>query len=452
MMKSPSLLTVLLLFSRIVFAQCLTAPPPPVCLGTEPLAIDNETINLNTTKYFYGSTATFNSYTLNGGTLVVNGQLTIDKFYMDSGIIYIHPGAKLIIGSGLGSGLIFHGNSAIYNYGTCEIQRNLSLEGNYATAAKPNLVINATTSSVFKMANQYFVINNPFSRFVNKGYTECWGIITDPQTPVGAVCLGNNSITKMAILINKVANSYVVPTGNACVYVHQFSQFFGRLTSSTGLLACLGATHTSDSGCIPFGCSPNNWGSAQVFTNCNSCATLVSLSIQFSSFMAARATRGNKLSWDLNTTAIEGSLQVLRSSNGTRFDILRTLPPAVAGTHYDFTDTDPLPGNNFYMIKYISPQGDYSNTKVLPVFKETKNGIAIYPVPFDNKFTIHFGDMIPEKILLTDITGRHIKTRYVIKQNSSQVEVTMTDRVEPGIYIIHVQTDKTYMAQTILKK
>lgn len=451
-MKTPSLLTVLLLFSQVVFAQCITAPSPPAFLGTEPLAIDNETINLGTTKYYYGSTTTFNSYTLNGGTLVVAGQLTVDKFYMDSGIVYVRPGARLIIGSGIGAGLIFKGNSAIYNYGTCEIQRNLSLEGGYASAAKPNLVINATSASVFKMSNQYFVINNAHSRFVNNGQSEFWGIITDPQAPVNGVCLGSGSITRMAVLINKVANSYVVPTGNACVYVHQFSQFFGRLTNSSGLLACITAGHTSDSGCIPHGCMPNNWGSAQVFTNCNSCATLVSLSIQFNSFTAHATNHGNKLSWDLSAIATEGQLQVLRSGNGTRFDTLYTMAASAAGMHYDFTDTDPLPGNNFYMIKYISPQGAYSNTKVLPVFA-AKNGITIYPVPFDNSFTIHFGDqMRPEKILLTDITGRHIKTHYLIKQNSQQVEVTMADQVEAGIYIIHVQTDKTYMAQTILKK
>lgn len=451
-MKTPSLL-VCLFFAHSIFAQCITAPSPPGFTGTEPLAFDNETLNFGTTKYYYGSTATFNNYTVNGGTLVIAGDLTVDKFYMDSGMVYIRPGARLVIGSGLGSGLIFKGNCAIYNYGNCEIQRNLSLEGGWASAAKPNIVINATRTSIFKMSNQYFVVNNPHSRFVNNGFGEFWGIINDPQSVAGSVCLGSNSITKMAVLINKVANTYVVPSGNACVYVHQFSQFFGRLTNSTGLLACIGASHTSDAGCIPHGCAPNNWGSAQVFTNCNSCNTLVSLAIQFSSFTAGKTSAGNKLSWDLNTITHEGSLQVLRSSNGTRFDVLRTLTPSTAGTHYEFMDTDPLPGNNFYMIKYISSLGGFSNTKVIPVFTQSKNGITIYPVPFDNKFSIHFGmEQIPEKILLTDITGRHVRTNNVVKQNMQRVDVTIADHLEPGVYIIHVQTDKTYMAQTILKK
>ena len=248
----------------------------------------------------------------------------------------------------------------------------------------------------------------------------------------------------MAVLLNKIADTSVVPSGNACVYVRQFSQFFGRLTGSTGLLACVGASHTSDAGCIPHGCAPNNWGSAQVFTNCNSCTTLVSLAIQFSAFTAGKTSAGNKLSWDLNATTQEGSLQVLRSSTGTRFDMLRTLAPSATGTHYEFTDTDPLPGNNFYMIKYISSLGGYSNTRVIPVFTESKNGITIYPVPFDYKFSIHFGtEQVPQKILLTDITGRHVRTNNIIKQNVQRVDVTIADQLEPGVYIIHVQTDKT---------
>jgi hypothetical protein len=131
------------------FSQCLTSLPPPACNGTEPLVTDGETLNGGTTKWYYGATAMINSLTLDGGTLVVCGDLTVDKFYMDRGTIFIRPGGRFVIGSGVGAGLQFKGDCSIYNYGTCEVQRNLSLENN-ATAATPNKVINASSSSVFK--------------------------------------------------------------------------------------------------------------------------------------------------------------------------------------------------------------------------------------------------------------------------------------------------------------
>ena len=43
---------------------------------------------------YYGATTTHNMLTLKGGTLIVCGNLTIDKFYMDSGKIYVRLGRR----------------------------------------------------------------------------------------------------------------------------------------------------------------------------------------------------------------------------------------------------------------------------------------------------------------------------------------------------------------------
>jgi hypothetical protein len=276
-MSPTKILTTMMVLATLasteLTAQCRTPLPFTTCTGTEPLVIADEIITQGITKWYYGSTVTMNSLTLRGGTLIVCGDLTIDKFYMDSGQIIVNPSARFVIGSGIGSGLMLQGNCSISNYGTLECYRNLSLENGWASAAKPNVVINATVASVFKMPNQYFVINNANSWFVNNGTAQFWGLIVDAQASPGSVCL-NTSRMQMAILINKVANAYRVNSGNACVYVHQLSQFFGVLTSSPNLFACMAASHTSDAGCIPFGCQPNNWGAAQLFTSCNTCASL----------------------------------------------------------------------------------------------------------------------------------------------------------------------------------
>jgi hypothetical protein len=433
--------------------QCIVAPPAPACNGTEPLLVSDETLNDGITKWYYGPTATMNSLTMNGGTLVVCGNLTIDKFYMDSGTVYIRPGARFVVGGGIGAGLVLKGNSYIYNYGTFEIQRNLSLDNGYATAAKPNIFINATSSSVFKMPNQYFVINNTFSKFVNNGYGEFWGIITDQQSTPGCVCLGKESITKMAILINKVANSYVVPVGVACVHVFQFSQFFGKLTSNSGLLACLGAAHTSDSGCIPFGCQPNNWGAAQVFTNCNNCSALIFLGLQFTSFTAMAGSGINKLSWEMSTNVSGGYFRVKRSGDGSHYYTIDSMPASENNTnHFAFFDQNPLPGTNYYMINYINPNGAIISTNIAKLVSQSRSALSIFPVPFENQFTISYeSGSIPEKIQLTDMTGRNIRIRTIIRDRSHLIEVTLLDKIETGMYIIHLLTKEKYMAQTILK-
>lgn len=256
------------------FSQCKTAPPLEACLGTEPTVTNNETLLNGTKKWYYGATATFSQLTMRGGTLIVCTDLTINVLNMDSGTIVVRPGAKLTAGAS--SGMIWRGGCALYNYGRLEITSNLSFEGPYATAARPNILMNVTAASSSRAFN-YLVINNPFSFFVNNGLAEVHGVITDNNAVVGSVCLGRTSQLKQTVLINKVKDAYTAPYGYACVSVYQLSQFADTLTDHPHVLVCLSASHTSATGGSN---KPNAWGAANVFQNCNSCAEMTLLAVQ----------------------------------------------------------------------------------------------------------------------------------------------------------------------------
>jgi hypothetical protein len=440
--------------SIIVFPQCLTSLPPPDCNGTEPLIADGETIAGGTTKWYYGATATINSLILDGGTMVVCGNLTVDKFYMTTGKIFVRQGGRFVIGSGIGAGLQFKGDCAVYNYGTFELQRNLTME-NPASATTPNIVVNALNSSVFKMPNQYFVITNAFSKFVNNGRAEFWGIITDNQSTAGCVCLGDGSTTKMAVLINKVNNTYTAPSGNACVNVYQYSEFYGQLTSNPTVLVCAGSGHTSNSGCIPFGCHPNFWGAAQVFTNCMGCAAIAVLPARFVSFNVASEIDGsNKLQWETGSNH-PGVFEIMRSADEKNFYTVDSLSsPETGSPVFNYVDKNPLPGKNYYMIRFTNRQtGTILNSKIVKIVSEIMVGFNIYPVPFDNKFFINYQEGThPVQVLLTDVTGRVIQTHHAVHTQDQTVEVDVLDKLQTGLYIIHLQTDKTVVAKTVFKR
>ncbi|HET6996681.1 MAG TPA: T9SS type A sorting domain-containing protein, partial [Chitinophagaceae bacterium] len=361
---------------------------------------------------------------------------------------------RLVIGSGIGAGLQFKGDCAIYNYGTFELQRNLTLENN-ASAATPNIVFNVLNNSVFKMSNQYFVISNAFSKFINNGRAEFWGIITDNQSTPGCVCLGDGSATKMAILINKVNNTYTAPSGNACVHVYQFSEFYGQLTTSPTVLVCAGSGHTSNSSCIPFGCHPNYWGAAQVFTNCLGCAAIAVLPARFVSFSASSDIDGsNKLQWEMGSDQ-PGVFEIMRSADEKNFFSVDSLSSPGSGSPiFNYVDKNPLPGKNYYMIRFTNSQtGTILNSKIVKVVSEIMVGFNIYPVPFDNKFFINYQEGTrPLQVLLTDVTGRTIQTHYAVRTQDQTVEVDVLDKLQTGLYIIHLQTDKTVVAKTVFKR
>jgi hypothetical protein len=268
--------------------------------------------------------------------------------------------------------------------------------------------------------------------------------------------LGNGSNTKMAILINKVANSYTTPSGNACVHVFQFSEFFGKLTSSPTLFACVGSGHTSNTSCIPFGCTPNNWGNAQVFTNCTGCAAIAVLAVQFTSFIAYHEEdASNKLQWQVSAEINEGYFTILRSADGENFGVIDSVPVKQGKSSlFNAVDKNPLQGNNYYMIRYINSRtGMVLNSKMAKVFAETSAGFNLYPVPFDNKFYVGFvPGTHPEKIILTDVNGKNIRIRNIIRTEAELVEVVVLDKIQAGIYIIHMQTNKNIVAKTIFKR
>jgi hypothetical protein len=317
------------------------------------------------------------------------------------------------------------------------------------------VIINATSSSVFKMSNQYLVINNPNSWFVNNGSAEFWGIITDNQSVAGSVCLGANSSTRMAMLINKIANAYTVPSGSACVNVYQWSQFYNPLTSSTNLMACVSSSHTSDSGCIPFGCQPNYWGAAQLFTNCTSCSSITLLESGFASFTAKALFNGtNHLEWRWMAKNPTNGFRIERSSDGANFAVIDSLPAQSQQSTFYLDDKNPLPGNNYYMIRSFDPRSNSMQTsKIVNVYREQPHGFSFYPMPFTTKLLIRYSNgEQPEKIVLKDVQGRVIKTHFITQANSRQAELQVQEPLAPGIYVIHIQTSHQIFSKTIVRQ
>jgi hypothetical protein len=270
MRRKTVLLCSLLLLYQILTAQCPPTPVFPTCNGTEPLVSAGETIPAGQTRYFYGAPATLPNVRLAGGRLVIcSSTATFDNITIDSGEVFVHFGAAMVVTNG--AGLVLRGNTAIYNMGQFQCLGNIVMDGTYATAAKPNIIINGKSNAWFRMPNQYFVINNPHSWFVNKGIADFHGLITDPLASTGSVCLGLNSQTRMRVLYNRARHPYISPLGPSCVYVELYSQFYDTLTVYPSIQVCLGAGHNSDASCMPWGCRPNAWGGAMVTTNCASC-------------------------------------------------------------------------------------------------------------------------------------------------------------------------------------
>ncbi len=437
-----------------LYSQCLTAPTA-ICTNTEPLVTDGEVLNTSTTKWYYGPVATLNMLTLKGGTLVVCGNLTVDKFYMDSGRIFIQPGARFVIGNGEGAGLVFRGNCSVYNFGTVEVLRNLSLENGWATPAKPNVVINATLTSVFKMNNQYFVINNANSWFVNKGKAYFHGLITDPQASVKSVCLGKGSQTIMTVLYNKVKNSYFAPEQFACVNVSEFSQLWDTLTTVNPYInMCLGLTHRTDSTCIPWGCKPN-WGTANLFRGCVSCGTIVVLPTRFISFYAEQHPDGNALYWKMENPSSAGIFYIETSTDGRQFSSIHSFAPDQQNNTADYSYFDAVirTGLNYYRIKYADTATKFiTYSPVVKAIQKPTSSLRVYPNPFSDRLLITLpGNYTAATAIITNAYAGKVCNQQLL-HTADKWELRLSRQLAPGIYLLTIMAEGHTWKQKIVKQ
>jgi hypothetical protein len=404
-----------------------------LCSGTETLTASSDIINVSQTRYFYGSASTLSNVKLNGGMLIVCGNLTINDLVFDSGTIYVHPLASLVISNG--AGLVLRGNSAIYNRGSFQCLGNIVLDGTYASASKPNIIINAVSNALWKMANQYFVINNPYSWFVNNGIADFHGIITDYNSAAGSVCLGFNSQTRMTVLYNKVKNTYVSPNGASCVSVSQYSQFYDTLTNYPSVNVCLGNMHNSDASCTPWGCRPNAWGAAQVTTGCATCsAVLTFLPLYFGRVEARPYSNRNEISFEMNNDATGMMLYLHRSDESGRFSVVDSVK-GDRNRNYVFDDRDLHEGLMRYYISARKTNGEEQASKTVELKRNGKM-VAPYPNPFTKDVNILLPTASKPTVVVTDVSGRRLNNYTVLtKENNLRLSF---QQLAAGIYFIRV--------------
>jgi hypothetical protein len=117
-------------------------------------------------------------------------------------------------------------------------------------------------------------------------------------------------------------------------------------------------------------------------------ASYVALAESFGRFAAVLFDGQAQLSWQLGVAGSPSSLVVERSGNGVGFTTLMELTPAAPGSQ-TVVDTHPLPGNNYYRLALVNPDGTvvaYSQVCMIENTIAAVGGpsLTIYPNPVRN--------------------------------------------------------------------
>jgi hypothetical protein len=454
-MSRASILAAFLAFLLLTFSHeslgqsCRVAPPLDSCDGSGPAVANNDILTTGTKKWFYGPTGTINQLTLRGGKLVVCGDLTINALFMDSGTIVIRPGAKLSAGGSGGMGMIWTGGCAVYNYGTFFITTNITLQGPYASAVSPNIVMNVTRAASI-MSFNYFVINSPYSWLINNGTAQVQGVITDAGSVAGSVCLGPASQLIQSVLINKVKDTYTAPYGHGCVQVTSYAEFQDSLASNTGVLACVKTGVTMASG---GGKKPNAWGRALVFPNCGSCGALAILPVAITRFTVRALLSGYELSWNTSMPAERYLFAIERSADGVKFNTIDSFL-STSRTLYTKQDMYAPGGYLYYRIRYWNVDTrQVSYSTVVKVFNdEQATGVELFPNPFAATIRISWlTGKQPQSIMVLGSSGNMVYHHKLLHETGQELSMALPSSLPAGNYIVKVIYPEKVLVRKIVK-
>ncbi|HXA01116.1 MAG TPA: T9SS type A sorting domain-containing protein, partial [Cytophagaceae bacterium] len=107
---------------------------------------------------------------------------------------------------------------------------------------------------------------------------------------------------------------------------------------------------------------------------------------------------------------------------------------------YVYTDGTPLPGNNYYRLKQVDKNGEFTYSGIRIVAFED-NIISIYPNPVKDQFTIRYSDAVTiEDISITDILGRIVfESRDNISDKGSSTIHVHVNNLATGAYFVHIK-------------
>ncbi|MDX2278176.1 MAG: autotransporter-associated beta strand repeat-containing protein [Saprospiraceae bacterium] len=179
-----------------------------------------------------------------------------------------------------------------------------------------------------------------------------------------------------------------------------------------------------------------------------------SLPIKLISFNATRQNNQAQLTFSTATEENNNFFAIERSGNGTDFRTIGKVNGAGTTTsiqNYSFTDETPLSSINYYRLKQVDFDGQFTYSPVVNVVFDNKAGIRLAPTPVQDQLRVELDEMFQEDAQwqLYDFAGRLVQTGVLSAENMVfNVEV---GSLTPGNYVIRVVSGQTTLTKQFQK-
>lgn len=169
------------------------------------------------------------------------------------------------------------------------------------------------------------------------------------------------------------------------------------------------------------------------------------LPVSLVEFTGKKTNNGNLLEWITATEANSSHFEVERSEDGTSFTKIGEVKAAGESNQrrsYSFPDRNPRSGANYYRLRMVDLDNQFSYSKVLVLRNgNVANGIAVYPNPVADQLQLSWENMPAGNYVidLLSAKGELVKQYRTRVTGSSQVMmISRESNWRSGVYMLRV--------------
>jgi hypothetical protein len=460
--------------------------------GNETVCIDQNVGNLNIN--FNGSNNTIcinigitwtqtNGLNLATGTNInVNGNFVYNAGLNANGtsaITIASTGSMTTNSSGFGNNLTITNNGALTFTNTGQVRNQGSFVFNNSgtlTATAPSLffigngntVTNSLTGtmSFTALENEEASSFNNFNRITVTNLFNNHGAINNQNTghlTVGSLRVGDKGPGKQ--FINNgiiVSNGNVLfegpATNNGGIQINTGGNLTvdKLVTGTNGWVNLEGGTSTitssgSFTGSQTFSDEnntiPSLFDSAPIGTQLNTPGTL-SLPIKIISFTSQIIPNAIMLSWTASEAVNFSKFNLERSNNAKDFETIfeQITNDEALSNSYNFTDNNPIIGENYYRLKNIDKDGSFSYSKIISVDYSKETEYVFFENPIKNQKLLLNTNMVKPSISIFDINGKPVEFK-VYKGNPIEISFK---KVGYETLLLKINSSKTQISRRIV--
>jgi hypothetical protein len=184
------------------------------------------------------------------------------------------------------------------------------------------------------------------------------------------------------------------------------------------------------------------------------------LPVELLTFSAEKSTNAVKLKWTTLTEVNNDYFDVLRSSDGIKFESIGRVKGAgnaKSSSTYSLLDPNPLKGENFYQLKQVDFDSKSQLSQIIKVSFETNTvpQIRLYPNPVSGvNFKLDLNSFEEDvTVIMRDVSGKEIFVKRLTAQSDKLISGDeLNTQLPPGVYLISVNTDSLFLSEKLIIK